>query len=82
MSLTTAAVLTAGALPPAGGVPYTIERPFPTRDAAKGARDDAAYQLFLTAYRVWYPAVSIEWLHNGYRENGRPGRRNASAKRR
>jgi hypothetical protein len=82
MFLTTASVLAAGTLSPAGGVPSTFERPFPTRDAAKGARDDADYQFSLTAYRAWYPAVSIEWPRNGYRENGRPGRRNASVKRR
>ena len=79
-SWTTAAAL--AALPPGGGVRYTFERAFPTKDAAKVARYDTDDQLFSTACRSWYPAVSVKWPHNGYRENGRPGRRYESAKRR
>jgi hypothetical protein len=67
--------------PPAGGVSFTSERGFPTKDVAKRARDDAHYRRALTAYRAWYPTVSIEGPYHGRRENGIPGRRSASAKR-
>jgi hypothetical protein len=49
---------------------YRFERGFPTREATKQARDDADYQRALTAYRFWYPTVSIEGFFHGAREAG------------
>jgi len=54
----------------AGKTLYTFERGFPTKGAAQRARDDAYYQRALTAYRFWYPTVSLEGVFNGYRKKG------------
>ena len=66
--------------PPAGGVSFTSERGFPTKDVAKRARDDAHYRRALMVYRFWYP-TAYEGLYHRRRENGIPGRRSALQKR-
>jgi hypothetical protein len=55
---------------PAGGSPYTFERSFPTQDGAQRARDDTDYQRALTAYRFFYPTVSLEGGFQGARDAG------------
>jgi hypothetical protein len=52
------------------GSPYSFERGYPTGDAAQRARDDADFQRAVTAYRFWYPAVSVEGIFNGNRVAG------------
>jgi hypothetical protein len=44
---------------------YRFERGFPRPEATQQARDDADYQRALTAYRFWYPTVSIEPFFGG-----------------
>ncbi|HEX4606800.1 MAG TPA: DUF1254 domain-containing protein [Urbifossiella sp.] len=43
---------------------------FPAPAAAQKARDDADYQRAVTAYRFWYPTVSVEAIFHGNRELG------------
>jgi len=50
--------------------PYTLERGYPTSETADRARDDADFQHAITAYRFWYPSVSVEGIFNGNRELG------------
>jgi hypothetical protein len=47
-----------------------FERGFPTDGAAQRVRDDADFQRAVTAYRFWYPTVSVEGIFNGNRERG------------
>jgi hypothetical protein len=47
---------------------YEFERGFPTEEASQRARDDADYQRALTAYRFWYPTVSIEGFFEAAKE--------------
>jgi hypothetical protein len=54
----------------ASGSPYKFEHGYPTEDAAQRARDDADFQRAVTAYRFWYPAVSVEGIFNGNRAAG------------
>jgi hypothetical protein len=58
------------AKPAAGASPYKFDASYPTKAASELARDDADYQRALTAYRFWYPTVSIEGFFNGFRELG------------
>jgi hypothetical protein len=51
-------------------MPYAFERGYPTSDTTRRARDDADFQRAITAYRFWYPAVSVEGIFNGNREVG------------
>lgn len=53
-----------------GSSAYSLERGFPTSEAAQAARDDADFQRAVTAYRFWYPTVSAEGIFNGNREIG------------
>jgi hypothetical protein len=46
---------------------YTFEQGYPTAETSKKARDDADLQRALTAYRFWYPTVSVEGIFNGNR---------------
>jgi len=55
---------------PATTSPYAFERGYPTDAAAARARDDADLQRAITAYRFWYPAVSVEGIFNGNRAGG------------
>jgi len=49
---------------------YTFERGFPTTEAVQHARDDQDLERAVTAYRFWYPTVSMEGVFNGNRELG------------
>ncbi|TWB04447.1 DUF1254 domain-containing protein [Bradyrhizobium stylosanthis] len=53
-----------------GQAPYSFERGYPSADTTKRARDDADMQRAITAYRFWYPTVSVEGIFNGNRELG------------
>lgn len=55
---------------PADKTPYKFAAGFPTPEATQRARDDVDYQRALTAYRFWYPTVSMEGLFHGSREAG------------
>jgi len=68
MSLCLAVGLSAqAATPPAW---YAFERGYPTSEAAQRAQDDADYERAITAYRFWYPTVSVEGIYNGNRAAG------------
>lgn len=49
---------------------YTFELGYPTAETTKKALEDADYQRAITAYRFWYPTVSVEGIFNGNREAG------------
>lgn len=49
---------------------YVFEQGYPTAVTSRKARDDADYQRAITAYRFWYPTVSVEGIFNGNREAG------------
>jgi hypothetical protein len=49
---------------------YTFEKGYPTAETTTRARDDADLQRAITAYRFWYPSVSVEGIFNGNREIG------------
>lgn len=49
---------------------YLFKDGYPTKEAAKNATDDADYQRAMTAYRFWYPTVSVEGIFNGNRSIG------------
>ncbi|MEJ5020116.1 DUF1254 domain-containing protein [Ochrobactrum vermis] len=49
---------------------YTFEQGYPTAETSARARDDADFQRAVTAYRFWYPTVSVEGIFNGNREAG------------
>jgi hypothetical protein len=50
--------------------PYVFERGYPTPDTGQQARDDANFERAVTAYRFWYPAVSVEGIFEGNRDAG------------
>lgn len=75
----TIAALIAGALALAGCADaqtsrsssgYDFVRGYPTSTAAQKAQEDADFQRAVTAYRFWYPTVSLEGILNGNREAG------------
>lgn len=47
-----------------------FERGFPTEEGARRVRQEAHFQRAVTAYRFWYPTVSVEGIFNGNREIG------------
>src|SRR5262245_52775448 len=49
---------------------YGFERGYPTTETSVRARDDADFQRAMTAYRYWYPTVSVEGIFNGNRSLG------------
>lgn len=49
---------------------YKFEEGYPTAATSKQAQQDAAYQRAITAYRFWYPTVSVEGIFTGNREAG------------
>lgn len=49
---------------------YTFNQGFPSAETSAKAYEDADYQRAITAYRFWYPTVSIEGIFNGNREAG------------
>jgi hypothetical protein len=53
-----------------GPASYVFERGYPTPETTQRARDDADFQRAMTAYRFWYPTVSVEGIFNGNRELG------------
>src|ERR1700755_459680 len=50
--------------------PYAFTSGYPTPDASARARDDADTSRAITAYRFWYPAVSVEGIFHGNRAVG------------
>ena len=52
------------------GSDITLKGGFPPEDAAGRLRDEGDLQRAVTAYRFWYPTVSVEGLFNGNRELG------------
>jgi len=50
--------------------PYPFVNGYPTAEASAKARDDADFQRAVTAYRFWYPSVSVEGIFNGNRAAG------------
>lgn len=50
--------------------PYTFVNGYPADVSAAKAREDAVFQRAITAYRFWYPAVSVEGIFNGNRASG------------
>lgn len=55
---------------PSTSTSYAFERGYPTPATTKQARDDADFQRAITAYRFWYPTVSVEGIFNGNRAVG------------
>ncbi len=53
-----------------GTTGYAFERGYPTAQTTQQARNDADFQRAMTAYRFWYPTVSVEGIFNGNRELG------------
>src|SRR5215813_973616 len=49
---------------------YRFSLGYPTPETSQRARDDADFQRAMTAYRFWYPSVSVEGIFNGNREIG------------
>ncbi|SAK91630.1 hypothetical protein AWB79_06722 [Caballeronia hypogeia] len=49
---------------------YTFEQGYPTPQTTQAARNDADFQRAVTAYRFWYPTVSVEGIFNGNRQLG------------
>jgi hypothetical protein len=47
-----------------------FEQGFPTDGGARRIRQEAYFQRAVTAYRFWYPTVSVEGIFNGNREIG------------
>ncbi len=55
---------------PSTAASYAFERGYPSAQATKQARDDADFQRAVTAYRFWYPTVSVEGIMHGNRSVG------------
>ncbi|RDJ09422.1 DUF1254 domain-containing protein [Rhizobium grahamii] len=49
---------------------YTFDKGFPTAATTEKVREDALFQRAITAYRFWYPTVSVEGIFNGNRMAG------------
>lgn len=49
---------------------YIFKDGYPTSETVQKVRDDADYQRAITAYRFWYPTVSVEGVFNGNHEQG------------
>ncbi len=49
---------------------YAFDKGFPTVETTERAREDALFQRAVTAYRFWYPTVSVEGIFNGNRVAG------------
>ena len=52
------------------GPDMALKGGFPLGDAATRLRDEGDLQRAVTAYRFWYPTVSVEGIFNGNREIG------------
>lgn len=68
--LLSALLLAASTSSLAQGTAYVFERGYPTPQTSQAARNDADFQRAMTAYRFWYPTVSVEGIFNGNRELG------------
>jgi len=72
--LLTGAILWLGAIQApaiaAEASPYKFSKGYPAAEASTKARDDADLQRAITAYRFWYPTVSVEGIFNGNRQAG------------
>jgi hypothetical protein len=53
-----------------GADPYQFKDGYPLPETAQRALDDADYQRAITAYRFWYPSVSVEGIFHGNRAIG------------
>lgn len=53
-----------------GASSYSFHQGFPSAASATEAYDDADLQRAITAYRFWYPTVSVEGIFNGNRVVG------------
>ncbi|WP_245306864.1 MULTISPECIES: hypothetical protein [unclassified Rhizobium] len=49
---------------------YSFDKGFPTAATTEKAREDVLFQRAVTAYRFWYPTVSVEGIFNGNRVAG------------
>lgn len=49
---------------------YVFKNGYPSAETMQKAYDDADYQRAVTAYRFWYPTVSVEGVFNGNRSLG------------
>ena len=49
---------------------YDFNLGYPTQETSRRARDGADLQRAVTAYRFWYPAISVEGIFNGNRAVG------------
>ena len=49
---------------------YVFEGGFPSAETLRRSGDDADFERAVTAYRFWYPTVSVEGIFNGNREVG------------
>lgn len=68
--LLSATILTTTALAQDTAPAYKFEQGYPTMETSTKAQDDADLQRALTAYRFWYPSVSVEGIFNGNRSVG------------
>jgi hypothetical protein len=50
--------------------PYQFELGYPTDESTSRAIEDAVFERAVSAYRFWYPTVSVEGIFNGNREVG------------
>ena len=63
-------LLGAFAVSAASAQDYKFKGGYPTSVATRQALEDADYQRAITAYRFWYPAVSVEGIFAGGRDAG------------
>lgn len=73
LRITTALLLSslaAPALHAADASTYVFDKGYPTTETSTKARNDADLQRAMTAYRFWYPTVSVEGIFNGNRTAG------------
>jgi hypothetical protein len=49
---------------------YVFEGGFPTAETVARSGEEADFERAVTAYRFWYPTVSVEGIFNGNREVG------------
>ncbi|MFC7450696.1 DUF1254 domain-containing protein [Rhodococcus daqingensis] len=52
------------------GVAYEFDTSYPTPEATRMALEDAAFARAVTAYRFWYPTISVDAMFQGNRAIG------------
>ncbi|MGW4633809.1 hypothetical protein [Nocardia sp. NPDC004415] len=52
------------------GVAYEFDTGYPTAAAAAAAREEATFARAVTAYRFWYPTISVAAMFRGNRAIG------------